>query len=202
MTWNETTVGMIYGIDANAAAALRVLVRDAVYGDFVPNTLLPSFGSDGAYKTQTVNQWLFGWFDPVSQMVANDPTAPDAGWTKLETNQTYYGSGGVSTGPATTYTICTGHNSDCDKGETLLEDGSNELPWHNTNMMMATFGLVGVETLDETTGGFLTGDGDKSMLVAMRLPQLPVKEAAKSKIYQSIPVLQVLTQQPDQSLPS
>jgi hypothetical protein len=136
-------------------------VRDAVYGDFVPNTLLPSFGSDGAYKTQTVNQWLFGWFDPVSQMVANDPTAPDAGWTKLETNQTYYGSGGVSTGPATTYTICTGHNSDCDKGETLLEDGSNELPWHNTNMMMATFGLVGVETLDETTGGFLTGDGDK-----------------------------------------
>jgi hypothetical protein len=161
MTWNETTVGMIYGIDANAAAALRVLVRDAVYGDFVPNTLLPSFGSDGAYKTQTVNQWLFGWFDPVSQMVANDPTAPDAGWTKLETNQTYYGSGGVSTGPATTYTICTGHNSDCDKGETLLEDGSNELPWHNTNMMMATFGLVGVETLDETTGGFLTGDGDK-----------------------------------------
>jgi hypothetical protein len=161
MTWNETTVGMIYGIDANAAAALRVLVRDAVYGDFVPNTLLPSFGSDGAYKTQTVNNWLFGWFDPVSQMVANDPTAPDAGWTKLETNQTYYSSGGVSTGPATTYTICTGHNSDCDKGETLLEDGSNELSWHNTNMMMATFGLVGVETLDETTGGFLTGDGDK-----------------------------------------
>lgn len=161
MTWNETTVGMIYGIDDNAAAALRVLVRDAVYGDFVPNTLLPSFGSDGAYKTQTVNQWLFGWFDPVSQMVAADPTAPDAGWTKLETNQTYYGSGGVSTGPATTYTICTGHNSDCDKGETLLEDGSNELSWHNTNMMMATFGLVGVETLDETTGGFLTGDGDK-----------------------------------------
>ena len=161
MTWNETTVSMIYDIDANAAAALRVLVRDAVYGDFVPNTLLPSFGSDGAYKTQTVNQWLFGWFDPVSQMVADDPTAPDAGWTKLETNQTYYGSGGVSTGPATTYTICTGHNSDCDKGETLLEDGSNELSWHNTNMMMATFGLVGVETLDETTGGFLTGDGDK-----------------------------------------
>ena len=161
MTWNETTIGMIYGIDANAAAALRVMLRDAIYGDFVPNTLLPSLGSDGAYKTQTVNQWLFGWFDPVSQMVADDPTAPTAGWTKLETNQTYYGSGGVSTGPATTYTICTGHNSDCDKGETLLEDGSNELSWHSTNMMMATFGLVGVETLDETTGGFLTGDGDK-----------------------------------------
>ena len=161
MTWNETTVSAIYGIDANAAAALRIMLRDVVYGDFVPNTLLPSFGSDGPYKTQTVNEWLFGWRDPVSAFVAGDITDASLGWTKLETNLTYYGSGGLSTGPATTYTICTGHNSDCDKGETLLEDGSNELSWHSTQMMMATFGLVGVETLDETTGGFLTGDGDK-----------------------------------------
>ena len=160
MTWNETTIGMIYGIDDNAAAALRVMLRDAVYDDFVPDFLL-GLGSDGPYKTQTVNEWLFGWRDPVSAFVAGDITDATLGWSKLETNQTYYGSGGVSTGPATTYTICTGHNSDCDKGETLLEDGSNELSWHNTNMMMATFGLVGVETLDETTGGFLTGDGDK-----------------------------------------
>ena len=160
MPWNETTIGAIYGIDANAAAALRSLLRDAIYDDFVPDFLL-GLGSDGPYKTQTVNEWLFGWRDPVSAFVAGDITDPTLGWTKLETNLTYYGSGGVSTGPATTYTICTGHNSDCDKGETLLEDGSNELPWHNTQMMMATFGLVGVETLDETTGGFLTGEGDK-----------------------------------------
>ena len=160
MTWNETTIGMIYGIDDNAAAALRMLIRDAIYDDFVPGFLI-GLGSDGAYKTQTVNEWLFGWRDPVSAFVAGDATDMSLGWSKLETNQTYYGSGGISTGPATTYTICTGHNSDCDKGETLLEDGSNELSWHNTNMMMATFGLIGVETLDETTGGFLTGEGDK-----------------------------------------
>ena len=160
MPWNETTIGAIYGIDANAAAALRSLLRDAIYDEFVPDFLM-GLGSDGPYKTQTVNEWLYGWRDPVSAFVAGDITDPTLGWTKLETNLTYYGSGGVSTGPATTYTICTGHNPDCDKGETLLEDGSNELPWHNTQMMMATFGLVGVETLDETTGGFLTGDGDK-----------------------------------------
>ncbi|MEC8541560.1 MAG: hypothetical protein VXY53_06955, partial [Candidatus Thermoplasmatota archaeon] len=158
--WNETTIGTIYNIDPNAAAALRSLLRDAIYDDFVPDFLL-GLGSDGPYKTQTVNEWLFGWRDPVSAFVAGDITDSTLGWTKLETNLTYYGSGGVSTGPATTYTICTGHNSDCDKGETLLEDGSNELSWHNTQMMMATFGLVGVETLDGTTGGFLTGDGDK-----------------------------------------
>ncbi len=158
--WDESAISLIYGIDANAAAALRVMLRDAVYTDFVPGFLV-GLGSDGPYKTQTVNEWLFGWRDPVSAFVAGDITNMSLGWTKLETNQTYYGSGGVSTGPATTYTICTGHNSDCDKGETLLEDGSNELSWHSTQMMMATFGLVGVETLDETTGGFLTGDGDK-----------------------------------------
>ena len=158
--WNESTISTIYGIDTNAAAALRVMLRDAVYTDFVPGFLI-GLGSDGPYKTQTVNEWLFGWRDPVSAFVGGDITNMSLGWTKLETNQTYYGSGGVSTGPATTYTICTGHNSDCDKGETLLEDGSNELSWHSTQMMMATFGLVGVETLDETTGGFLTGDGDK-----------------------------------------
>ena len=128
MTWNETTIGMIYGIDNNAAAALRVMLRDAVYGDFVPDFLL-GFGSDGPYKTQTVNEWLFGWRDPVSAFVAGDITNATLGWSKLETNLTYYGSGGLSTGPATTYTICTGHNSDCDKGETILEDGSNELSW-------------------------------------------------------------------------
>ena len=160
MTWDETTVSAIYGIDANAASALRIMLRDVVYDDFVPGFLV-GLGSDGQYKTQTVNEWLYGWRDPVSAFVAGDITNMSLGWTKLETNQTYYGSGGVSTGPATTYTICTGHNSDCDKGETLLEDGSNELSWHSTQMMMATFGLIGVETLNETTGGFLTGDGDK-----------------------------------------
>jgi hypothetical protein len=158
--WSDATVQALYGVDANAAAALRMMVRDAIYTGFVPD-YLAGLGSDGAYKTQTVNQWLFGWYDPVSHAVAEDPTAPSAGWAKLETNLTYYGSNNVSTGPATTYTVCTGHNSDCDKGETILEDGSNELAWHNTAMAVATYGAVGVELLDETTGGFLTGDGDK-----------------------------------------
>ena len=48
---------------------------------------------------------------------------------KVETNETYYGSGGVSTGPATVYVKCTGHNADCEKGEAVSEDGSNELSW-------------------------------------------------------------------------
>ena len=107
-----------------------------------------------------LNSWLYGWFDPVSMMVAEDPTAPSAGWAKLETNETYYGSGGVSTGPATVYVKCTGHNADCEKGEAVSEDGSNELSWRSTDVMNSTGGLITVVTLNGTTGGFLTGSGD------------------------------------------
>ena len=161
MEWNATTVSALYGVDANAANAMRTLMMSVIYGDFVPGLLVDSFGSQGPYMTMPLNNWLYGWFDPVSMMVAEDPTAPSAGWAKLETNETYYGSNGVSTGNATVYVMCTGHNDDCEKGEAVSEDGSNELSWRNTEMMMATFGLITVETLDGTTGGFLTGDGDK-----------------------------------------
>ena len=161
MEWNAATVSALYGVDANAANAMRTLMMSVIYGDFVPGLLVDSFGSQGPYMTMPLNNWLYGWFDPVSMMVAEDPTAPSAGWAKLETNETYYGSGGVSTGNATVYVMCTGHNDDCEKGEAVSEDGSNELSWRNTDMMMATFGLITVETLDGTTGGFLTGEGDK-----------------------------------------
>jgi len=160
MEWNATTVSAIYGVDANAANALRTLMMSVIYGDFVPGFLVDSFGSQGQYMSMPLNNWLYGWFDPVSMMVAEDPTAPSAGWAKLETNETYYGSGGVSTGPASVYVMCTGHNADCEKGESVSEDGSSQLSWRNDAMMIATFGLVTPQSLDQTTGGFLTGDGD------------------------------------------
>ena len=160
MEWNATTVSALYGVDANAANALRTLMMSVIYGDFVPGFLVDSFGSQGQYMTMPLNNWLYGWFDPVSMMVAEDPTAPSAGWAKLETNETYYGSGGVSTGPASVYVMCTGHNADCETGEAVSEDGSSQLSWRNDAMMTATFGLVTPQSLDQTTGGFLTGDGD------------------------------------------
>ncbi len=160
MEWNATTVSALYGVDANAANALRTLMMSVIYGDFVPGFLVDSFGSQGQYMTMPLSNWLYGWFDPVSMMVADDPTAPSAGWAKLETNETYYGSGGVSTGPASVYVICTGHNADCEKGESVSEDGSSQLSWRNDDMMNATFGLVMPQSLNHTTGGFLTGDGD------------------------------------------
>ena len=160
MEWSAATVSALYGVDANAANALRTLMMSVIYDDFVPGLLTDSFGSVGQYMTMPLNNWLYGWFDPVGMMVAEDPTAPSAGWAKLETNETYYGSGGVSTGPASVYVMCTGHNADCEKGEAVSEDGSSQLSWRNDAMMMATFGLVTPQSLEGTTGGFLTGDGD------------------------------------------
>jgi hypothetical protein len=156
--WTNQTVAALYGIEPTEADALSALVM-TVYETMVPGQLM-GFGSNGEYMTMPLNNWLYGWFDPVSMMVADDPTAPSAGWAKLETNETYYGSGGVSTGPATVYVMCTGHNADCEKGEAVSEDGSNELSWRNSNVATNTSNLITVVTLNGTTGGFLTGSGD------------------------------------------
>jgi hypothetical protein len=83
------------------------------------------------------------------------------GWTSLETNATYYSSPNVANGDGTNYTMCTGEGGDCDQGETLMEDGSTQLSWRNDAMFAATFGLISPESLVGTTGGFLTGTGDK-----------------------------------------
>jgi hypothetical protein len=165
MEWNASTIAALYGIDVNAASAVRALMMGPIYGEtaesFVPGYLMSTFGTT-PYLTQPVSAWLHGWHDPVSAYLASgNPYDMTVGWASLETNETYYGSDGVLNGDGTSYTICTGEVSTCDKGESVLEDGSNELPWHNTEMAIATYGLIGVEYLDGATGGFLTGDGDK-----------------------------------------
>ena len=42
--------------------------------------------------TMPLNNWLYGWRDPVSAFAAGDVTNPELGWSKLETNETYFGS--------------------------------------------------------------------------------------------------------------
>ena len=116
---------------------------------------------DRPYLTQSFNSWLLGWHDPVSAFLATgNPMDMSAGWASLETNATYYGSAGIANGDGTNYTMCTGESDTCDKGETLLEDGSAQLSWRNDAMFAATYGLIAPESLANTTGGFLTGTGD------------------------------------------
>ena len=163
--WTPETIAEIYQIDTNAATALQALMMGPIYGttsdSFVPDYLMSTFGTS-PYLTQSFNNWLLGWHDPVNAFLATgNPMDMSVGWSSLESNATYFGSGGIANGDGTNYTMCTGEVSTCDKGETLAEDGSTQLSWRSDEMMAATYGLITPESLVGTTGGFLTGDGDK-----------------------------------------
>jgi hypothetical protein len=165
MAWDAATIGALYGIDTNAATAARALMMGPIYGttsdSFVPSYLIDNFGTT-PYLTQSFNNWLLGWHDPVNAFLATgNPMDMTVGWTSLETNATYYSSPNVANGDGTNYTMCTGEGGDCDQGETLMEDGSTQLSWRNDAMFAATFGLISPESLVGTTGGLLTGTGDK-----------------------------------------
>ena len=160
MPWNNVTIGAMYGIDANAADALSYFVASPIFADFVPDFLMSSFGTT-PYLTQEFNNWLLGWHDPVVAFLASgNPMDMTVGWTSLESNSTYYGSGGIVSDTGTDYMICTGENSSCDKGEMLAVDGSSYFSWKDPAKTVNTFGLISAESRIETTGGFLTGSGD------------------------------------------
>ena len=157
LPWNEATIATMYGVDENVSSAMRLLMmgdpaKAGIYGTTAEAKVPGYLMSIGAmpYLTQSFNNWLLGWQD-----------AATGGWLSLETNETYYGSGGVANGDGTNYTMCTGEAGACDKGETLAEDGSIYLSWRNEAMMNGTYGLITPESLVGTTGGFLTGTGDK-----------------------------------------
>ncbi len=167
LPWNTALVAQIYGIDVNEAAALRYFVYTFMFDTQVPVQLDALFGIEatgfaGATRsvTHTIDEWLFGWRDPLMARLAGDQQDLTLGWQSLETNKTYYGSPNVSTGPGTIYTICTGEYSGCDKGEILLQDGSEHLFWRTPEMADATFGKLSAESLTGATGGFITGHGD------------------------------------------
>ncbi|MBT7262509.1 MAG: hypothetical protein HN883_01190, partial [Euryarchaeota archaeon] len=166
MTWNASTISMLYGVDENTAEALSFFVSSPIFGDFVPTYLMDSFQTT-PYLTQEFNNWLLGWHDPVVAFLASgDAENMAVGWTSLESNATYYGSGVVNNGTeivsdtGTDYMICTGEVSTCDKGEMMAVDGSSYFSWKDPMKMQNTFGLVTAESRTDTTGGFLTMDGD------------------------------------------
>ena len=171
--WNTALVSQLYGIDENSAAALRYFMYQLMFNTQIPNLLGSMFGEEatgypGATKwvSHTVDQWLFGWRDPLMAQLAGNSNNLTYGWQSLETNKTFFGSisehapNGVSTGEGTLYKVCTGENPDCDTGETLEQDGSPYLAWRTPEMEEDTYGMITNESLAGTSGGFITGEGD------------------------------------------
>ena len=159
--WGVDIIASAYDIDTNSAAALQSLVMDSIFGEFVEQFLVSSFATT-PYLTQSINSWLLGWHDPVNAYLASGNSSDlSVGWASLESNKTYFGSNGVANGDGTNYTICSGEKSSCDKGELIKQDSSQQLSWRNDRMSEATLGLITPEEIAGTTGGFITGDGDK-----------------------------------------
>lgn len=159
--WDDDAIAFNYNLDLDTAKALREFIVDSMFGEFVESFLINNFNTQ-PYLTQSVNSWLIGWHDPVSAyLVSGDSTNMSVGWASLESNKTYFGSNEILNGDGTNYTICTGENPSCDKGELIEQDGSSQLSWRNEKMFTGTLGILTPEEISGTTGGFLTGIDDK-----------------------------------------
>ena len=104
-TWDDAYVANLYGITEQEASALRDWVAN-FYFDTVMPILLNYVTGNTAYYSMPISSWLYGWSDAVSEFFNIFP------WTSLETNATYYGSGGISTGDYSVYKMST-------RGETM-----------------------------------------------------------------------------------
>ena len=104
-TWDDTYVANLYGISEQEASALRDWVSN-FYFDTVMPVLLNFVTGNTPYYSMPISSWLYGWNDAVSDFFGIFP------WTSLETNATYYGSGGISTGDYSVYKMST-------RGETM-----------------------------------------------------------------------------------
>ena len=138
--WDDAFVGELYNLDNNSASALRWLFSYTVFDQFL-DPLLESFLDVTPYKTQSVNNWLFGWDDPLS------------GWVSLEKNATYYGcqydqniEDGFGTDcwtdSASVYSVFTGAVGNHEPGQLLFEDYGEYLPWRTPARNQSAYGML------------------------------------------------------------
>ena len=104
-TWDDAYVAPLYGISEEAAHALRDWVGN-FYFDTVMPVLLNFVTGNTPYYSMPISNWLYGWDDAVSAYFGF------FSWNSLETNATYYGSDGISTGDWSVYKMST-------KGDTM-----------------------------------------------------------------------------------
>ena len=103
--WDDAYVASLYGISEEAAHALRDWVAN-FYFDTVMPVLLNFVTGNTPYYSMPISNWLYGWDDAVSAYFGF------FSWNSLETNATYYGSDGISTGDWSVFKMST-------KGDTM-----------------------------------------------------------------------------------
>ena len=103
MPWDDSYVSGLYGISISEAAALRSWVKDFMFEEVIGALLSFQYGAS-ALTTQSISNWLYGWSDSVLVGLYGEENS----WVSLETNATYYGSNGKSTGDYSVYVMSTG----------------------------------------------------------------------------------------------
>ena len=152
--WDDALVAQIYGLDNNSASALRWLFSFTVFDTFL-EPLLDSFLGVVPYRTQSVNQWLFGWEDPLSD------------WVSLEKNATFFGcvdpndlgvDGPCSTESASVYSVYTGAVGDFEPGQIIAEDGDIHLPWRTPSRNASAYGMLAPVIQSGAVGSYFPSD--------------------------------------------
>ena len=104
--WDDAYVASLYDISENDAAAVRSWVKDFMFESVIGSLLGFQYGAS-PYTTQPIENWLYGWSDPVLTGLYDE----ESSWVKLETNMTYFGSqnedrpDGLSTGDYDVYVM-------------------------------------------------------------------------------------------------
>ena len=156
MDWNDAYVAGMYGISESDASLLRSWVNDLMFGSVVGLLLNFQYGA-GPLTTQSVSNWLYGWSDPVLVGLYGAENS----WVSLETNMTYYGSNGLSTGDYSVYEDTTTTQGDTPglriaEGYLDSETGevyamSEHMPWRSPASETATLGLLSAHVGNDAT---------------------------------------------------
>jgi hypothetical protein len=156
MEWNDAYVAGMYGISESDASLLRSWVNDLMFGSVVGLLLNFQYGA-GALTTQSISNWLYGWSDPVLVGLYGAENS----WVSLETNMTYYGSNGLSTGDYSVYEDTTTTQGDTPglriaEGYLDSETGevyamSEHMPWRSPASETATLGLLSAHVGNDMT---------------------------------------------------
>ena len=199
MEWNDMYVSNMYGISVEDAALLRSWVKDLMFEQVVGLLLNFQYGA-GPLTTQSITNWLYGWSDPVLTGLYGSANS----WVSLETNATYYGSGGLSTGDYSVYeetTSATGGTPGMrvSEGYVDAETGDiygmgSDMPWRSAAAEDATFGLltahVGNDFTDQTDAiGGIVPDVDESQKVNLVGYALAETEVVGNIEFKGIPMV-------------
>ena len=197
--WDDAHVANMYGLSELDASLLRSWVKDLMFDQVVGLLLNFQYGS-GPLTTQSMDNWLYGWSDPVLAGLYGAENS----WVSLETNATYYGSNGLSTGDYSVYEETTSENGGTPglrvaEGYLDAETGDvygmgPDMPWRSQASEDLTYGLlsshVGNDFTDQTGAiGGIAADPQSPQLVNLVGYALANTEVVGELEFKGIPMV-------------